>query len=78
MRGNGRRKKPKIVESEKSDDGNEHFSLPTQTHTTFKCIGSTYDADAQECLSKASQILHNNGIVEMMMAPEPRISCMDV
>ena len=59
-------------DSESSDDGSTEFSLPSQTHTvTFKCIGSTHDTGAQDCLSKASKILRNNGTVEMKMAPEP-------
>lgn len=57
-------------DSESSEDSST--VVPSQMHTvTFKCVGSTYDADAQECLSKASKILRDGGTAEMKMAQEP-------
>ena len=59
-------------DSENSDDESISFSLPTQTHTvTFKCIGSTHDNNAQECLSKVSKVLREGGKVQTKMTPEP-------
>lgn len=58
-------------DSERSDE-NVPLTLPTQTHTvTFNCIGSTHDSGAQECLSRASRILREDGNVQIKMEPEP-------
>ena len=45
--------------------------VANQGYHTFKCIGSTHDNGAQECLSKVTRILCDNGTVETKVAPEP-------
>ena len=56
-------------ESDKSDNETTQLSLPTRTRTvTFKCVGSTHDPCAQECLSKVSKLLREDKTVEV---PEP-------
>ena len=59
-------------ESDKSDNETTQLSLPTRTRTvTFKCVGSTHDPCAQECLSKVSKLLREDKTVEVKIVPEP-------
>ena len=59
-------------ESDKSDNKTTQLSLPTRTHTvTFKCVGSTHDPCAQECLNKVSKLLREGKTVEVKIVPEP-------
>ena len=52
------------------DSHSDHEAKPTHT-LTFKCIGSTYDSNAQEVLCKASKLLQNNKDMPTKLQPEP-------
>ena len=48
------------------------ISSSPQLHTvTFKCIGTTHDANAQQVLMQVSQQLERGEIVPVMVVPEP-------
>ena len=60
-------------DSDKSDNEATQANLPLpREHTvTFKCVGSTHDPSAQECLSKVSKLLREDKSVEVKIVPEP-------
>ena len=59
-----------LDEDESNDDNNDPTSMPTHT-VTFKCIGTTHHADAQDTLCRASRLLNNNEHVPVDLVPEP-------
>ena len=61
------------IQSESEESGDENTgSSPVPMHTvTFKCIGSTHDCIAQECLCEVSKIMREGGTVETKIMPEP-------
>ena len=60
------------LHSDLESDSENESSLPTQTHTvTFKCVGSTYDSNAQSALSKASKLVRDGREIPTKLQPEP-------
>ena len=53
-------------------DYEPEMTPPVMTHTvTFKCIGTTHDANAQEVLAKASKLIQRGEEIPVMIEPEP-------